>query len=168
MKLSELYEGRNYWLGEDKYDSWKVWFLRKEWNDLKLVEYRIVDEDEQREAAYDEVDLYEKRKEEVWNWDTEDGYDRWRDNVDIWDYFSCREFYDYPSDVESKLSDLGYLNNGECPSYENSYFLDEDNAETNLDTIRDEEDYRDTELYDDLRAKFHLNEITFIKTEPIR
>lgn len=169
MKLENLYSGREYRLWESDAESRHAFFIRKksDWS-LEVLEYQLVDEQTQRDLAYNEVDLYEKWREKVWDWDTEDGYDTWREWEDVMDYFTPSDYYDYTPNVYSEFSARGYLNDWECPDYYNKWDVDAENVEEIIKWInKEDEDCYDAELVNDLRSKFGLNKITFIQTLPI-
>lgn len=166
MKLSELQPNKRYWLGQSSEESWHHLFLKKE-NDwkLKLVEYELVDSDTQSDDAWNEVDSYARWKEAVQDGDTEDSYETFRDNMDVWDYVSCSDMYDCPDDVYDQLEAGWYLSYGEYPNYYNTWDFEPDNI---LNLIDEAESNYNRELLDAIKVEYKMNQITFIKPMPIR
>lgn len=166
MKLSELKTGRRYWLWQSSEESWHHLFLKKEEDGtLKLIEYELVDSDTQSEDAWNDFDSYARWKEAVMDGDTEDSYETFRDNIDIWDYVSCSDMYDCPDEVYDQLDGAWYLSYWEYPNYYNTFDFNPDNI---LDLIDEAEDNYDEDLMNAIRAEYKMNQITFIKPMPIR
>lgn len=158
--------GKYYLLGLDADDCGMVHFVSNKNGDLMLYSYNLISEEEQRDAAYDSVDMYDEWKTAVANWDTEDWYSDWSDNQDIWEYFDQWSYYDFPSEVYHKCEEEGYLDSWQYPDYYTSKEITAENVNDVLEVIS--EDDRNQETYDNLIAEFWLNTMTFIQTEPIR
>ena len=165
-ELKNFENAKYYLLGLDANDSSIVHFVTNRNWDLMLFSYSLISNDEQRDTAYQEVDMYDEWKKAVADWDTEDSYSDWSDNQDIYDFFDPRNYYEFPSEVYHKCENAWYLNDGEYPDYYGQKEITEENIDDILEDI-DETD-RDQETYDMLISELGLGNMTFIKTEPIR
>ena len=164
MKLAEMEKSKWYWLGQSIEESRHHYFLKQteEWEYYVWV-WDLIDTDAQRDDAYNSVDLLGEWREEVYNWNTEDSFESWSEDVDIRDYFSPESTYDCPTEVYRALNSHGYLINWEYPSYYDSFKINQDFAE-------DIEEWdSDTEFINDIKKELHLNEMVYLSDlKPIR
>lgn len=151
------------WLGRGEEESRHQFFIKKKWEDeYRIYEYSLVSQEDQDNDAWERVDLREKWISEVSNWDTEDSFNEWRDNVDIWDYINVSDMYDCPYTVEQQLDEQWFCRYWDYPDYYWDYELTSDIFS------RVSEEECNKEAMQELKKEFHLNEMTFIQTLPIR
>ena len=164
MRLQDLEIGKRYWLWESSEESRHHFFLRKneDWT-LELLEYTLIDTDTQNDDAWEQVDCYKCWKDAVYDWDTEDSFETFKDNMDVWDYTSCDDLYDCPDEVYSQLESQWFLNYGEYPDYYDKRDFDEGDI---LDLLN--EDECNQELLNAIKVEYKMNTMNFIQPMPIR
>lgn len=86
---------------EWRYD---YWITEMEDNSITMIRLTIENEDSLRDSAYDSFDYKEHWLEEVNNNWYEWSYDRFCEDLDIWDYYDDRDFncdmYDWAFDTD--------------------------------------------------------------------
>lgn len=123
---------------------------------------QVINYDEQRDKAWDNVDMKEEWIEAVRNWDTEESYDRWCDSVDVFDFWDPSEYYSSEDDIDEELDDEWYLESWDLvDSYEYGPF-----DENSLNYVKENECY--TSFYNWLQKESWKNQIEFLDCEDVR
>ena len=136
-----------------------------------------------RVATLDDTDMSDRMREwfdahDAWvdavrNGDTDESYDSWQQDIDIWEEEDPENYHECHTEIVDILQNLGLW--GSPYSSYNWNYLDEDYTRTitnnNLDEIYrrlDTNDVFNEQLWTDLEKKYGLHQIEFLAAEPIR
>lgn len=171
-KLSEIEDHWYAYLGQDWDD---FYFIRNiDWNYLIKCVQKLEDSDIS-DRMYADFDDHEAWVNAVRNGDTDESYDSWRQDIDIWEECDAEDYYSCPTKVVNILYELWLWPEENHASDGDWYYLDEYSSTTiNTDTL--ENIYRrlnpdwkfNQSLRDDLEQKYLVNQVEFLAAEPIR
>lgn len=136
-----------------------------------------------RVATLDDTDMSDRMREwfdahDAWvnavrNGETDESYDSWQRDIDIWEEEDPSNYYECHTEIVDILHSLGIWDSNYSNS--NGYYLDEDYTWTITNNILDEiyrkldtNDIFNESLWLDLEKKFGLHQIEFLAAEPIR
>lgn len=170
-KVSQLDYNCYAYLGRD----WdEFFFLKKTWSwELVLKRIEELDDSAISDRMWEWFDDYQARKDAVASWDTEDSYDNWRSDIDIWDYECSADYHDCPQEIVDILGEMEFWG-WEYADYD-WYYLD--TYDTSSVTRQNLERYYrnmnlsqefNSALWADLTKEYHINELEFLACEDIR
>lgn len=158
------------------WQNWETYyFLRRggDWN-LSVYEVTIKSEDDIRDEMRDDFDAKDERIEQVRCWNTEQGYDDWYNDVNIYDYCAEWDYYWTAEDITEQLNDLGFWWSATDDYYRYQYLcedrrwaLDKSMAERLMRAI-DWDGTTNERLMDEIKSLYHMNELEFLECENIR
>jgi len=132
-----------------------------------------LDDNDMSERMREWFDAHDAWVDAVRNGDTDESYDSWQQDIDIWEEEDPGDYHECHTEVVDILHGLGLWNSEYSSS--DGYYLDEDYTRTitnnNLDEIYrklDTNDIFNEQLWQDLERKYGLHQIEFLAAEPIR
>lgn len=143
--------------------------------DWEYIIKRVItlDDSDMSDRMREWFDAHDAWVDAVRNGDTDESYDSWQNDIDIWDEEDPDDYHVCHSEVVDILQSLGLW--GSPFSSYNGNYLDEDYTLTitnnNLDEIYrklDTNDIFNEQLWQDLERKYGLHQIEFLAAEPIR
>lgn len=170
--LSEIADHWRAYLGQDWGD---YYFVRRIWEDFIIHKIITLEDSDISDRMYDDFDDHEAWVNAVRNGDTDESYDSWRQDIDIFEECDAEDYYSCPETVVKILYDLWLWAREDDANDHNWYYLDDYQTYTmNTDLI--ENTYRRLEtsrvfnqkLWDDIEKKFGINQMEFLAAEPIR
>lgn len=184
MHRDENATSNSYWaVNLDALQEHQFAYLGGDWEDFYFVrkmdwEYII-----KRVATLDDTDMSDRMREwfdahDAWvnavrNGETDESYDSWQRDIDIWEEEDPSNYYECHTEIVDILHSLGIWDSNYSSS--NGYYLDEDYTWTITNNILDEiyrkldtNDIFNESLWLDLEKKFGLHQIEFLAAEPIR
>ena len=160
------------YLGRDWED---YYFLMKQEDWFVIKEIDTLDDSCISDRMWEDFDAHDAWVEAVRNGDTDDSYDSWQQDVDIWEEMNADDYYGCPSQVCYILSQMWLWRDSEYASDWRGNYLDSCHTWTvNADIL--DNIYRrfntdvefNKELREELERKYCVHQMEFLAAEPIR
>lgn len=153
---------------------WDFFFIRKVWDEYRFKEIETLDDTTMSDRMREDFDDHEAWVSAVRNWETDESYDDWRQDIDIRDECSPWDYHDCPTEIVEILYNLDFWGDEDSDECD-WYYLDDYNtwtiSRTNMEMLYnkiDTNDFFNQKLWEDLEKKFWYNQVEFLAAEPIR
>ena len=166
-------------------EHWYV-FLAKDWEDYYFVKKlgwefilkRVItlDDSDMSDKMREDYDAHDAWVDAVRDWETDESYESWSSDIDIWEECDPDNYHDCDSEAIEILANLWLWGDNYSSSYD-WHYLDEDWTWTitaqNIDTIynrfeTNNKEFFNQELRDDIESTMWVHQIEFLAAEPIR